>query len=177
MSSRCVLIHARPRPPRDAKAVLPAAQVGDRVQVICCAGGRGACRTAGPGQVTWREASAEDPVSAGAPRGPSELCSGRRKPSPRKANEQAWCARRKLAGLHRCQLSAVPQCPAPGSPYMDSSRMSSEGSRTEFPPDRMRSYIRPVCGGVDPPSQDGHSRTAGQSCCRLQEPGLLSACR
>ena len=65
--------------------------------------------------------------------------------------------------------------PSPSSPYMDSSRMSSEGSPTEFPPDRMRSYIRPVCGGVDPPGQDGHSRTAGQSWCRLQEPGLLSA--
>src|SRR5262245_20709575 len=29
--------------------------------------------------------------------------------------------------------------------------------------------------GFSPPGQDGHSRTAGQSRCRLQEPGLLSA--
>ena len=61
------------------------------------------------------------------------------------------------------------------SPYMDSSRMSSEVSRTMIPVGSVRSYIRPVCGGVEPPGQDGHSRTAGQSWCRLQEPGLLSA--
>jgi hypothetical protein len=58
---------------------------------------------------------------------------------------------------------------------MDSSRMSSEMSLTGVPPNRVRSYIRPVCGGVHPPGQHGHSRTAGQSWCRPQEPGLLSA--
>jgi len=63
---------------------------------------------------------------------------------------------------------------AASSPYMDSSRMSSVVALREFPSDRVRSYIRPICGGVHPPGQDGHSRTAGQSWCRLHEPGLLS---
>jgi len=57
---------------------------------------------------------------------------------------------------------------------MDSSRMSSEMSLTVFPSDR--------CGRISgllwrcwTSGQDGDSRTAGQSWCRLQEPGPLSA--
>jgi len=38
---------------------------------------------------------------------------------------------------------------------MDSSRMSSDRSLTALPSDRVRSYIRPVGGGMDPPGQDG----------------------
>jgi len=61
------------------------------------------------------------------------------------------------------------------SPYMDSSRMSSGASQIEVPTDRVRSYIRPLVRGIDPPGQYEHSRIAGQSWCRLHGPRLLSA--
>ena len=49
--------------------------------------------------------------------------------------------------------------------------MSSDRSLTVFPSGRVRSYIRPVDGGADPPGQDGHSRTTDQSWCRPQGQG------